>query len=113
MYAPPAKVRFPPQVPGFDPSLENLDMIWVGDGLNLSNVGWKAILAWTERIVKSEWSKVIREFWMMNKNRAEAALSPIGNKKSRTCKTGLRYPCSCPNPTAGEKALSLAPRRAG
>ena len=27
----------------------------VGHGLNLANGGWKGILAWTERIVKSEW----------------------------------------------------------
>jgi hypothetical protein len=35
----------PPFVPVGDPLLENLEVFWVGHGLNLGNGGWKAILA--------------------------------------------------------------------
>ena len=35
--------------------LENLEMFWVGHGLNLGNGGWTGIFAWAERIVKREW----------------------------------------------------------
>jgi hypothetical protein len=33
---------------------ENPEVFSFGHGLNLGNGGWKAILAWTEIIVKSE-----------------------------------------------------------
>jgi hypothetical protein len=48
------KMLFPPTVPGVDTLLKYLEVFWVGHGLNLGSGGWKAILAWTERIVKSE-----------------------------------------------------------
>ena len=32
------------------------------------------------------------EFWMMNRNRAKASLSPIDSEKPRTCEIGPRYP---------------------
>jgi hypothetical protein len=44
-----------PFVPSVDPLIENLEVFRVGHGLNLGNGGWKAILAWTEGIVKSKW----------------------------------------------------------
>jgi hypothetical protein len=34
--------------------LEDLEVFWVGDGLNLGNGSWREILAWAERIVKRE-----------------------------------------------------------
>jgi hypothetical protein len=36
------------------PLLENLEVFWVGHGLNLGNGSWRAILAWEEGIVKSK-----------------------------------------------------------
>jgi hypothetical protein len=47
-------VLLPPSVPSYDPLLENLDVFWVGHGLNLGNDSWRGIFAWAERIVKSE-----------------------------------------------------------
>jgi len=42
-------------VPNGDPLLENLDVFWVGYGLNLDNGGSRGMLAWAERIAKGKW----------------------------------------------------------
>jgi hypothetical protein len=66
----------PPFVPSDDPLLENVEMFWVGHGLNLTNGGWREIFAWAERIVKSECGKVNYEFSMMDSNSPKAGFAP-------------------------------------